>query len=162
MACKHYILRVSIVIVAVMLFFMLFLLLSCEQDGPPEVLKTNGQPYGKYVCEAGTLSFMEEGSVAPSGEAGYVDAKLTPEYIYLLDGRENNKGYKFMWEKRVSDSERRYWYIYDYSEYKDGGDEQKIAFLNFIWDREGWNTGADTVTIQGTDGDLVFKFMDGK
>ena len=25
-----------------------------------------------------------------------------------------------------------------------------------------WDTGEDTVTIQGTDGDLIFKFTDGK
>jgi len=146
------------VVIAMAVIFPL-LLSSCMMDGPPKVLKTNGQPYGKYVCEAGTLSFMEESSVAPSGEAGYVDAEFTPEYIYLLDGRENYQSYNFMWGKQDDDSERRYWYIYDQSEYEDGGDEQKIAFLDFIWDREGWNTGADTVTIQGADGDLVFKFM---
>ena len=158
MAYKNYIRLVSIIIVSV----MFFLLSACVMDGPPKVLKTNGQPYGKYVCEAGTLSFMEESKVAPNGEAGYVYAEFAPEYIYLLDGRENNKWYKFMREKRDGDSERRYWYIYDYSEYEDGGDEQKNAFLDFIWDREGWNTGADTVTIQGADGDLVFNFTDGK
>jgi len=141
---------------------LLFLLSACVMDGPPKVLKTNGQPYGEYVCEAGTLLFTEEGKVAPSGEAGYVDIGFAPEYLYLLDGRENNKSYKFMWEKRVGDSERRYWYIYDYTEYEDGKDEKELAFLSFIWDREGWNTGSDTVTIKGANGDLVFVFKDAK
>jgi len=141
---------------------MIFLLSSCVMDGPPKVHKTNEQPYGKYVCEAGTLIFMEEGYVAPSGDCGYVDADLTPEYIYLLDGRENGKRYNFMREKRDGDYDRRYWYVFDFSECEDGVDEQEIAFLDFIWDRVGWNTGEDTVTIQGADGGLVFKFMDGE
>jgi len=81
-------------------------------DGPPKVHKTNIQPYGTYVCEAGTLKFWEEGYVAPSGDCGYVNVSLAPEYIYLLGGRENNKQYDFILDKRDGDSDRRYWYIY--------------------------------------------------
>ena len=158
MICKNRVRLVGILTAAA----MLFVLSSCMMDGPPKVHKTNGQPYGKYVCEAGTLTFMEEGNVAPSGEAGYVNAELASEYIYLLDGRENGIQYDFMWEHRDGDSERRYWYIYDFSESAGYGDEREIAFLDFIWDREGWQTGEDTVTIQGAEGGLIFKFTDDK
>ena len=139
--------KIGIVMTAV----LLFALSSCMMDGPPKFHKSNGQPYGKYVGEAGTLTFMEEGAVAPSGEDGYVIPELAPEYMYLLDGRENGEWYDFKLERREGDSDRRYWYIYD-----------DVTFLDFIWDREGWNAEGDTVTIRSPDGDLVFKWIEGR
>jgi len=149
---------VSIAILAV----LLLLLSSCMMDGPPKVHKTNVQPYGKYVCEAGALTFMEEGSVAPSGECGYVDVTFAPEYIYLLGGRENNKCYDFRLDEQHGDSDRKNWYIYDFSKTEDGWDAQEAAFLNFVWDRNGWNTGEDTVTLQCMDDELIFKWYEDK
>ena len=139
--------------------FLLFSLSFCMRDGAPKT-RSNVLPDGKYVCEAGTLTFWHGSPVAPSGDAGYVDVELTPEYIYLLDGRENNKQYDFKLDERHGYYDT--WYMCADSGQDDNGDRQEIPFLNFTWDKRGWDTRKDTVTIQGADGGLVFRLNESK
>ena len=141
---------VSIAMAAV----LLFLLSSRMRDGAPNT-RSNVLPDGEYACEAGSLTFWHDSPVAPSGDTGYVDVELAPEYIYLLNGQENNTRYGFRVHERHGDHDT--WYMCADSEQDDGGDKREVPFLNFTWDKRGWNARKDTVIIQGADGDLVFR-----
>ena len=125
---------------------LFFLFSSRTRDGAPKT-RSNVLPDGEYACEAGTLTFWHDSFTAPSSERGYADVELEPEYIYLLNGRENNTRYGFRLDERHGDYDT--WYIYA---------DPEIPFLNFTWEKRGWDTRRDTVIIQGADGSLVFRF----
>ena len=156
MIYKNFVKNIGIVITTVILFS----LTSCIMDGPPKSVRSNVLPIGKYVCEVGALDFWFDGSVGLSSDSGTVNIELTPDYIYLLDGRENNTWYYFRLDEWDNDSNIWYWHIYAKSESEDSGDtpSTEVPFINFIWDREGWNTGEDMITIQVSEGELVFRF----
>ena len=136
---------IGIAMAAVLLFSLAF----CILDEPPKT-RSNILPEGEYTSEAGTLTFIRDSPVSPSGEAGYVQFELAPEYMYLLDGYENNRLYFFRLNERYAGSDT--WYIYVETEDKDSGEKQEIPFLNFTCDKDKY-----TVTVQSADGGLIFR-----
>ena len=139
---------------------MLFLLASCKRGGASGVQKNNVMPLGIYAGEAGTLTFDTDSHVAPSSDHGYVLIELASEYIYMLNGEENNKEYEFQLDEWDNDSDKWRWHIYSFSESAEIEDIREIYLVNFVWNRADWNTGEDKVIIQDEDGDLVFKFSE--
>ena len=129
---------------------LLFLFSSRTRDGAPKT-RSNVLPDGEYACEAGTLTFWHDSVTAPSSDSGFVDVELAPEYIHLLNGRENNTRYGFRLDERHGGYDT--WYIFAGSE---------VPFLNFTWDKIGWGTRKDTIIIQGADGGLVFRLNETK
>ena len=142
---------------------LLVSLTSCFLDGPPKEQKTNLMPFGMYVGEAGTLTFSGDGSVSPSSDHGKVKIEFAPEYRYLLDGHKNGETYDIKLNEGYGNPSKWFWFIYVESESWVSGVSQLVddPFLGFIWNREGWDTGEDTIMIPSVNGDLIFRWVEG-
>ena len=69
-------------------------------EKPPET-KASGPLAGEFVTEGGSkLTFIEDG-VDDYRDSGYVLVEFAPDAEYLLEGRENNKVYRYVFGIRT-------------------------------------------------------------
>lgn len=130
---------------------------TARNDGNPPG-KTNMMPHGVYTGSAGTLTFNADDPVAPGADGGTVLISLSPDYLRLPDGQQNDTLYEFRIDRSNNLSDRQHWYVFSYAEAENGGDMTEIFLFEFIWNREGWDTGEDEVIIQSADENFVFEF----